>query len=113
MKTKIAYLDDEELLGELFVEFLSELDYDGRFFTDPDEFIDFCDREKPALVFIDYRMPAARGDVVAEQLDPELPKILMTGELSVQALEMFNEVLPKPTKLGVLVEVIEKYTEGR
>ena len=92
------YIDDEVELCELFVERFSALEVTITSFTDPKEAIESANEIKPDLIFIDLSMPALNGDQVALQLDPKIPKILVTGDCRTPTKYNFYRVMAKPFK---------------
>ena len=55
-----------------------------------------CNEKAPDIFFIDYRLPNTTGDNVALAVNENIPKILLTGDLSVSAEYHFDKVMSKP-----------------
>jgi CheY-like chemotaxis protein len=106
MLLNIVYLDDEPMLCEIFVDFFSAEDRIVRTFTDPNEAIASMRANPPDVLFIDYRLPGTTGDLVAQSLDPNIPKYLITGDITVNTTYQFKRVLPKPVDESVIGEIL-------
>jgi DNA-binding response OmpR family regulator len=65
-------------------------------FTDPEAAIKAINESKPDLVFLDYRLPETTSHDVATRLNPDIPKVLLTGDLTVNARNCFIKVFYKP-----------------
>ena len=106
MTARIAYVDDEAELLDVFEDYLTELGYRVSTFAHQDDFVVHCNADRPDLCFMDFRLDGARGDEVAKQLDAGLKTVLVTGELSVASDFQFDAVLSKPYRLGELHDLI-------
>jgi DNA-binding response OmpR family regulator len=106
MTKRVYYLDDEASLCSVFKEFVSLLGFEVTTFVNAHEAIEACVEQPPDLMFIDYKLADVTGVEVAELLDSDIPKILVTGELSVRGVEAFQEVLEKPFRLAELKRLI-------
>ena len=96
---QIAFLDDEPLLCELFVELFSDETIQIAAFTDAREFLNHVRNHRPDAVFLDYRLRGTTGDRVAAQLPMDIPKFLVTGEIDAangRWTGIFNRVFEKP-----------------
>lgn len=107
MTVRIAYVDDETELLNVFEDYLTELGYSVVTFTHQDDFVVHCNADRPDLCFMDFRLDGARGDEVAKRLDAGLKTVLVTGELSVVGDFDFDAVLSKPYRLGELRDLID------
>jgi CheY-like chemotaxis protein len=105
----IYYLDDEAALCEIFTEFLTDDQTNITTFTDAKEAISQCEQDPPDLMFIDYRLKDTSGDRVAEQIDAQILKCLVSGELEIPHKEQFVEMVSKPFKLDQIRQIVEKY----
>jgi FixJ family two-component response regulator len=108
---RVYYLDDEIELCDIFLEMLSCTGHQLEAFSVVDEFVDRCLAQRPDLVFIDFRLPTTTGERVASMIQPDIPKVLMTGELSVDCDHLFAQVIAKPFKLKQLVELVNSYSD--
>lgn len=86
MPYKVYFLDDEEAICENFYDSFDDSSIEITIFTDPLKAIMAIKTSPPDLLFIDYRLIGITGDKVAQQLDPLIPKVLITGELSIKSV---------------------------
>lgn len=96
MPFKIYYLDDEADLLEMFVDSFADSEVAITTFTNAAEAqlaIKIC---PPDLLILDYRLPKCTGDQIALGLDPNLLKVLITGDLSVSPKAHFSRIFEKP-----------------
>lgn len=107
MPVRIVFLDDEPLICECFVEQFSEQGIDIEAFTQADEAMAAINARHPDLIFLDYRMPGVRGDLLAKQMPSDIPKYLITGELEAKPEYPFIEILPKPFDNVRMNEIIQ------
>jgi len=70
---RIAYLDDEAQICELFVDNFSSHEVSIVALSEPEQFIEFVNESRPDLVFLDFRLPHMTGEQVAARLDPSSP----------------------------------------
>ena len=111
MPFRVYYLDDEPDLCEIMADILSSTAVTVETFQDVASLLSRCEKVKPDLVFLDYRLPGTTGDEVAQKLDPTIPKVLITGDIQVQTTYQFIAVLEKPTKdkdLFALIAQVKK-----
>jgi DNA-binding NtrC family response regulator len=109
MRLKLYYLDDEPALLELFTECFASDNVEITTFADPVAFMKTMTDAPPDLVFLDYRLPNTNGDKIALTLDPNLPKALVTGDLTIKVEAKFEEVFKKPYRLDDVATFIEKH----
>ena len=100
-------LDDEPELCSLFKECFSSKDILIETFSVPDDAIVFIKKNPPDFVFLDYRLPKTTGDAVAEILDKNLPKALITGDLNLIPSYPFVELFNKPLDIMRLQKFID------
>ncbi|MGB1198856.1 MAG: response regulator [Thalassotalea sp.] len=110
-KINVVYLDDEALLCEIFKEFLHSNEINITTFTDEKLAIAYCNRTKPELIFIDYRLKTQTGIEVAEAITHSAIKVLVTGELNVTSSANFHSVIEKPYKLAEIKNFIQSFVE--
>ncbi len=117
MTFKIIYLDDESDICEDFALIMESDSIQVLTFTSPLELLQKIDSINPDLIVSDYRMPDLTGVELARKLSPQLPKILLTGELSLKDTSDFIKVFQKPCDFKVLrsflYELEAKTTKGR
>lgn len=108
MAIKIYYVDDEVELCEIFVEEFSNKDFEVISFCDPLSAIAACEKESPGLIFIDYRMPGMNGDKLAQKLNPDIKKILITAEIQLEVEAKFEAILGKPIMNNLVRDQLAK-----
>jgi CheY-like chemotaxis protein len=109
MTINVFYLDDEEMLCDIFAEILGSGQIRITTFTDENEAIAACQQTPPDLFFIDYRLPNMTGSDVAFAIDPSIEKILVTGELSVNCNYNFKKIISKPYKFDLIANLIDEH----
>jgi len=109
MPVNVYYLDDEEVLCEIFSEILSSQHIVVTTFSNSNEAIDACRKKPPDILFIDYRLPGVTGDLVAIEIDKDIPKILVTGDLSYKSKYNFEKIISKPCDFGEVRKIISEY----
>jgi DNA-binding NtrC family response regulator len=109
MTFNLVYIDDEEMLCNVFSEFFSSETVHVRTFTDHEAAVAFDANAQVQLYVIDYRLNATTGDIVAAQLNSETPKVLVSGELEVPAINGFDHIIYKPYKLSELKSLFLEY----
>lgn len=92
----VFYLDDEVELGELFKESFANDQLQITSYTDPQSFFASVDKVSPHIVFVDQHLRTSTGEQIAKKLPANIPKVLVTGDLSVEPSELFQGVLKKP-----------------
>ena len=102
----IVYLDDEPLLCEFFKDCLESEDIVIKTFISPDEAIKEVMTNTPDLVFLDFRLLNTTGDIVAQKMDAKIPKVLITGDLVVDACK-------KPFNFSEMKEFIDHFQNGK
>jgi CheY-like chemotaxis protein len=107
MPFKIYYLDDEPDLREIMSDMLSSNEVRVETFGDVSSLLSRCEIVKPDLFFLDYRLPGITGDDVAWKLDPGIPKVLITGDISLKTTYKFNAVLSKTISRKDILSLIE------
>lgn len=111
MAFTVYYLDDEEDLCEIFSAFLTSLDIEVKTFTDASEAISYISHSPPDLFFIDYRLKDTTGFEVADAINQDVVKILVTGDLVAPEKVGFVDVLNKPFRLKAVASMIQKYKD--
>lgn len=107
----IIYVDDEPDLLEMFSEIFSTPDITIRGFSDPDQAIAEIKKTPVDLVFLDYRLKKTTGDKVALQIDPKIPKALITGDLQVKCEAEFKAYFEKPMKIDEIRNFISSFVK--
>lgn len=102
-------MDDEQDLCEIFTE-LNQFDKVLiRTFVDPELAVAEALREKPDLVFLDYRLPGVTGDKVAEALQLDVPIYLISGDLNVKTSFNFVKIIGKPVNNSEIQKIITEH----
>ena len=105
---EIIYIDDEADICELFADLFQNEKVKIHTFTNPEHALSEMGKLNIDLAFIDFRLPHTTGDLVALQMDPKIPKVLITGDLSVQSQFKFDRIFNKP----ICISEIEKFIEA-
>ena len=100
MPIKVVYIDDEEMLCQMFKEYLQSDEIDLAVFTDEEPGIAYCNKSNPDLIFIDYRLKKQNGTDVAKAITSDSIKVLITGELDVTKDARFADKIDKPYRLA-------------
>lgn len=117
---RIAVVDDEKLLLQVFASLMRQYHYHADFYSNPLKAIDsiISDPKRYNLVISDIRMPEMDGITFAKKIRfvlPSMPIMFMTGEVTEtikkDALTLGNVAfLEKPFPLeSTLKEVIPKF----
>lgn len=96
MPLKIIYLDDELDLLEMFVDIFAGPDYEIQTFTTVEPTLAAIKQSRPDLLILDYRLINTNGDLVAQSVDPDIPKIMITGEVQIKPVAHFLRIFHKP-----------------
>ncbi len=112
MRFKIYYLDDEPDLLQIFEETFQEEKTEITTFSEPRALIEAAGQHPPHLLFLDFRLPNITGVQIARQLDPLIPKILVTGDMSLPKDETFLIQFEKPIDAEIVGAFIEKHRQA-
>jgi DNA-binding NtrC family response regulator len=112
MPLKIFYLDDEPALLEMFSDIFSSDNRVITTFSDPKTAIEAIRKTPPDILFIDYRLPTYTGDQIAQMLDPNIPKVLITGDMHIKCSYNFIAIFKKPYKASQIEEILEKLAKN-
>src|SRR5690606_27984677 len=123
---RIAIVDDDPKIGELFATVLQRDGYSARAFTDARDLFELLDGgDVPDLILTDLMMPEVTGTQLIEEVrgrDLTLPIIIMTAHSSVQtAVEAMRlgafHYLQKPVNLEemrtLLAKALDLYSDKR
>ncbi len=107
----VVYVDDDETICKLMSRMIGRAGAEVITFTNPVEAIERINKSPPALVICDYRMPTMNGLAVLEQLEVNVPFVLISGDSSVDELREkgVTEVLAKPIRAEQFVEFVKRY----
>lgn len=117
----IVVVDDDEQIRELLRLTLPEADFTVREASSGPETLRLIEAETPALVLLDWHMPARPGAEVLEELKrrwPDLPVVVLTAELRQSERERAEALgadafLTKPFSPIELLETIERLLAER
>ena len=109
MPLNVFYLDDEEALGENFADFFSSDEIKVTAFTAASAAIERIHADPPDLFFVDYRLQGITGDKVAVQLPVDIPKYMITGDMSVETVYKFIKVFNKPFRIEDIQAVLDEH----
>jgi DNA-binding response OmpR family regulator len=113
MPIKVVYIDDEEMLCQMFKEYLHSDEINLAVFTDEEPGIEYCNNSNPDLIFIDYRLKKQNGTDVANAITSDSIKILITGELDVTMDTCFDHKIEKPYRLADIKNFIVEAFENK
>lgn len=113
MKMRVVYLDDEPALVELFQEAFTTDNIQVDVFTDPETAIAAIKSNPPDLVCLDYRLPGTTGDIVAHRINKHLPKILITGDLTVNPESNFLKIFYKPYPPSEMRKFLDEFLKTK
>ena len=105
---RVYYVDDEPELCELFEDLFSSDEVRVVTFTSPILALEAILSSQPDLLFTDYRMPGMNGVELAKKTDPQLKKILISGENNLVTDFNFEFILTKPLDTKIIQEIIAK-----
>jgi len=108
MKLKVYYIDDEPELLEIFSETFGRPEIEIKTFLDPDIALEVIAKSPPDILFIDFRLPKISGDVLASIIDPKIPKVLLSGEISIKYSSNFLAIFEKPFQTEKIEAFLEK-----
>lgn len=106
MSLKVYYLDDEKDLLEMFSDTFSTPDIQITNFSEPALFMKAVKASPPDIIFLDFRLPGCTGDEIAQQIDPNIPKVLITGDTEVRPKASFLAVLGKPYRSQSIEDIL-------
>jgi DNA-binding NtrC family response regulator len=105
MPINVYYIDDEIDLCEIFSDTFADDNIQIKTFTDPKAGIEAIKNAPPDFLFLDYRLPGTNGDLIAQSVDPKIPKILVTGEMEVKTQYKFQKIISKPYKTEEVMSI--------
>ena len=110
----VYYLDDEIDLLEVFQEIYASDDVVVKTFTNGETALASVRAAPPDLMVLDYRLAGLSGEEIARQMDPLIPKVLVSGDfLAPEDHPAFLRVLVKPVPMAVYSELFEGLRAGR
>jgi DNA-binding NtrC family response regulator len=107
---RVVYIDDEDLLCENFHDYFQSNEVEVTTFSETASALEYITKQGADLIFIDYRLPSMNGDQLAQHLPKEIPKVLVTGEITVKTHYKFDQVISKPFKIEQITATIKSYS---
>jgi DNA-binding NtrC family response regulator len=96
LSIKIVYVDDEPGICQMFIDNFASDAIEIITFTDPNKFIIEHKNLELDLIILDYRFPSITGDEIAEMIGDDVPKILISGESTINSKQNFLQRFTKP-----------------
>lgn len=97
MPLKIVYLDDEPDLCQIFEDGFGTMSgVEIQTFVDPEIALTAIEANLPDLIFVDYRLPKTNGVAVARRISPQVPIVLITGDLTMDLQAPSIRIFTKP-----------------
>jgi FixJ family two-component response regulator len=107
----IYYLDDEANMLNIVASYMTQFGFSIQTFERANDLLEQFKLAPANVVILDYRLTETSGLHIAKQL-PNVPKILVTGELDINKPEEFDYLLNKPFKLAELKETVKMIYKG-
>ncbi len=121
MNKKIMVVDDEKSLLSMMKEMLAQKKAEVLTTLDSEEAYEIFLREKPRIIFCDYKMPKMNGIELMEKIlehDPSVAVVIITGmndvHIAVEAMKKgaYDYIL-KPTDIGKILPLIDRIQESQ
>ena len=112
MLLNVYYLDDEPDLLESFKDTFETDSVRVTTFQHPKDCLNAISKHSPDLLFLDFRLPGVTGDKIASEISDRIPKVLVTGDLSVETSAKFVAVVHKPFDHGLVESLIHSYRKA-
>lgn len=113
MSLVVYYLDDEVDLLDVFSEIYSSEEIQITTFSQPELAISAIRTVPPDLLLLDNRLPGTTGDLIAQKLDPNIPKALISGDLTLEPKATFVKVFSKPFNSQEMSEFLDFYVKNK
>ncbi|MFZ4403636.1 MAG: response regulator [Pseudobdellovibrionaceae bacterium] len=113
MTLNVLIVDDEPLMGEVFVDSFTTKGIQIFAVTSPEAGLDLCQKKVFDIAFIDYRMPSMTGDLLAQKLPAQIYKVLVTGEMNLQSTTDFAEVIRKPFESDEVSALLKRLLQNK
>jgi DNA-binding NtrC family response regulator len=107
MIINVLYLDDEPILCNIFSETFKSDKINIDTFINSKDAILAAQKNQYDIIFLDYRLPDTNGDLVAQAMPNDIPKYILTGEVSVTTHYKFQKVLRKPYDISEINKLLE------
>lgn len=113
MSLVVYYLDDEVDLLDVFSEIYSSDEIQITTFNQPEQAIAAINSAPPDLLLLDNRLPGTTGDMIAQKLDPNIPKALISGDLTLEPKASFVKVFSKPFNSKEMNDFLNFYVKNK
>ena len=110
---RVAYIDDEVDLCEIFKELFTTPEVTIDVFSDYQEAIVEGNKKPYDIVFVDLRLPGITGDEIALRLPKQSKIYLVTGDHSPETHFQFKGVLPKPFDYEAIADILAKLAKEK
>ena len=104
---KVLFLDDEPALCIAFEALFSSETVEVTTFTDAAQAINAALINPPDIIFLDYRLPGTNGFDVARAMAKDIPKYLITAEISVPPNPDFLAIFYKPIDIATVEGILQ------
>jgi len=108
MPLKVVYIDDEPEICQIFIDNFSSDSIEIKIYTDPILFLNEVENHELDLVILDYRFPNINGDQIAKALGSHIPKVLVSGDLTINLEQTYLRTFTKPFDF----EEVEDFLNG-
>ena len=113
MSLVVYYLDDEVDLLDVFSEIYGSEEIQIVTFSEPEKAISAIRSSPPDLLLLDNRLPGTTGDLIAQKLDQNIPKALISGDLTLEPKANFVKVFSKPFNSKEMTEFLNFYVKNK
>lgn len=108
MALEVIYIDDELELLEMFRELFSNENIQINTYSETEKGLSAISQSNPDLIILDYRLKDTTGDRLAQRMPANIPKILLSGDLSFQTDSLFLKIFRKPIEMSVMTQFLDQ-----
>ena len=109
MAIKIYFLDDETDILDIFKETFSSKDFIISTFNNPNDLIETSKVNKPDLFFLDNKIPHFTADIISKELDPNIPKAIITADVNYKFEMNYIAIFGKPYINEEILNLMKKF----
>lgn len=109
MPLKVAYIDDESGMCQIFMDNFASSQIDVMVYTDPGRFLAEACGLQLDLIILDFRFPNITGDQIAKALNTKVPIVLVSGDLSVNLQEGYLRTFTKPFDFDEMQDFLDSF----
>ncbi len=110
---QILFLDDEQDICDLFVDLFASENICITTFTESPVALAALGAQTYDLVFLDYRLKGPTGIEVAHQMDPQIPKILLSGDINLAPDKDILKIIKKPFNIEEVEGLISYFAASK